>query len=135
MEDTAPLGTNLACATCGNPRDRFIVYARVSTTDQDLALQREGCWGRRRECRLRGESERQRAWNRLGRSIRDLINIAHETSRASTRRVKEALPWSPAATAGVESFGLNVSYYFSGADLRSGSNWSLKPAVTAQPSM
>src|SRR5262245_55760917 len=101
---------------------KLIGYARVSTTDQDLAVQREAmkragvgvifeekASGTKRD----GRSELQKVLSvlgegdalvvtrldRLGRSLRDLANIAHEIEQASAhlKVIKQSVDTSTAA--------------------------------------
>jgi DNA invertase Pin-like site-specific DNA recombinase len=127
--------------TATRKRGKLFGYARVSTTDQDLALQREAldrvgvnaifdekASGTKRE----GRSELQKVLaalgagdalvvtrlDRLGRSLRDLANIAHDIEEAGAHLKVLEQGVDTASAAGKAFFGMLAVFAAFETDVR-----------------
>jgi DNA invertase Pin-like site-specific DNA recombinase len=125
----------------GKGRGKLLGYARVSTTDQDLSVQREALHGagvktifeeKASVTKRDGRSELQKVLavlgdgdtlvvtrlDRLGRSLRDLANVAHEIeeSGANLKVVEQAVDTSTAA--GRAFFGMLAVFAAFETDVR-----------------
>jgi DNA invertase Pin-like site-specific DNA recombinase len=123
------------------PRAKLLGYARVSTTDQDLSVQREAlhCAGvstifeeKASGTKRAGRSELEKVLgvlgegdvlvvtrlDRLGRSLRDLANVAHEIDEAGAnlRVLEQAVDTSTAA--GRAFFGMLAVFAAFETDVR-----------------